>query len=120
METVTGRRFPSVEARLDGYGRYVIKDAVYPGVIAEPQSRTMGTLYKGVDPASLRRLDRYEDRLYVRRTLTVRTAQDETVSAAVYVIPEHKRWALSTKPWGKAKFARHHLRRYSERLKQVR
>ena len=119
MQAVTGRRFPSVEARLDGYGRYLIKDAVYPGVIAEPQSGTEGMLYKDIDPDSLRRLDRYEDWLYARHTLSVRTVQDESVITEVYVIPEHKRWALSTKPWDKEKFARYHLRRYLERLKQA-
>lgn len=119
MQVVTGRRFPSVEARLDGFGRYLIKDAVYPGIIAEPQSHTAGVLYRDVDPESLRRLDRYEDRLYVRRTLPVWTAQDEAVSAEVYVIPEHKRWALSFKPWNKERFAHYHLRRYLERLKQA-
>lgn len=120
MGTVTGRRFPSVEARLDGYGRYLIKNAVYPGIIAEPRSHTTGMLYKDIDPESLRRLDRYEDRLYVRRTLAVRTAHDEAVSAEVYVIPEHKRWALSFKPWGEEKFARYYLRRYLERLTPAR
>lgn len=117
MQAVTGRRFPSIEARLDGYGRYLIKHAVYPGIIAEPRSHTAGVLYKDINPNSLRRLDRYEDRLYVRRTLAVTIAQDEIVSAQVYLIPEHKRWALSFKPWEKEQFARYHLRRYLEQLK---
>jgi gamma-glutamylcyclotransferase (GGCT)/AIG2-like uncharacterized protein YtfP len=43
MEKVTGRQFPGTEAVLDNFARYRIKNAVYPGVIAEDGATTEGT-----------------------------------------------------------------------------
>ena len=116
MEAVAGRRFARIGAVLEGYACFVIKGAVYPGVVAEQGARTSGTLYTDVDPASLRRLDRYEDRTYVRRRAPVCTSSGETIEAEVYVVPTHRRWRLSAKPWIREEFARRHLMRYLARL----
>lgn len=117
MEAVTGRRFPRTGAVLEGYACYLIKGAVYPGVIGESGACTPGTLYADVDPDALRRLDRYEDGIYARRRVPVRTSHGDTVVAEVYVIPEHRRWALSARRWVREEFGRRHLARYLARLK---
>jgi gamma-glutamylcyclotransferase (GGCT)/AIG2-like uncharacterized protein YtfP len=117
LEAVTGRRFARTGAVLEGYARYRIKGAVYPGVIGESGARTPGTLYTDVDRDALRRLDRYEDGIYVRCRVPVRTSDGGTVDAEVYVIPEHRRWALSARPWAREEFGRRHLARYLARLK---
>ncbi len=56
MTAVTRRSFPRVRGVLEGYARFLIKGAVYPGVIAAACETTDGTLYTGVDARSLRLL----------------------------------------------------------------
>lgn len=119
MEKVTGRRFQASEAVLDNFARYTIKNAVYPGVIAEDGTTTEGTLYFDVDANSLHNLDVFEGSPYVRQQLPVRTPDGETVTAEVYVVAERKHVALSNEPWNKQEFARLHLRRYLETIKPV-
>jgi len=116
MEVVTGHRLPHTEAVLENYTRFLIKDANYPGVVEATGSRISGTLYTDIDPESLKRLDAYEGSIYVRRTIDVRTADNKTVTAEVYVIPARKRWMLSSKPWNKVEFARTHMKSYLARL----
>ena len=117
MEAVTGRRFPSISATLEGYARFLIKNAVYPGIIPATGERIDGTLYRNVDPRSMRRLDRYEDSLYVRRAVTVYTCDGQVTEAQTYVIPRQQRRALSSKLWDRNQFSRHHLKSYLARLR---
>jgi gamma-glutamylcyclotransferase (GGCT)/AIG2-like uncharacterized protein YtfP len=119
MEKVTGRRFPGIEAVLANFARYRIKNAVYPGVIAEDGATTEGILYFEVDADSLHRLDAFEGTPYVRTRLPVHTLNGEKVIAEVYIVAEHHRAVLTGKPWDKLEFARRHLRRYFERIKPV-
>jgi gamma-glutamylcyclotransferase (GGCT)/AIG2-like uncharacterized protein YtfP len=117
MQAVTGRSFAGVPATLHGYARYLIKNADYPAVIAEAGAVTGGTLYDDIDADTLRRLDRYEDAIYVRREVIVRTSDGESVMAESYVVPPQRRWALSSKLWDKDQFARRHLKRFLANLK---
>jgi len=116
LALVTGRHFPAVAASLDGYARYRVKNALYPAIVSEKGSRTDGTLYCDLDPASIRRLDRYEDAIYVRRSVNVRTVDGAIRPAQTYIVPEQRRWILSARRWDKMQFARHHLRRYLARF----
>ena len=112
MTTVTGRHFPAVAATLGGYARYCVKNAIYPAIVVEAGAQTEGTLYCDIDPVSLRRLDRYEDSIYVRRTVNVRTVDGAIRAAQTYIVPAQRRWILSARPWDKMHFARHHLKAY--------
>ena len=118
MAAVTGRCFSGSPATLHGYARYRVKDAAYPAIIAEAGARTPGTLYRSIDPQSLRRMDRYEDSLYVRRAVIVQTLDGFSVSANTYLVPPHRHWALSSKRWDAGQFARHDLKYYLTRLSQ--
>jgi gamma-glutamylcyclotransferase (GGCT)/AIG2-like uncharacterized protein YtfP len=118
MQAITGRTFPHCQATLEGYLCVLIKGAVYPAVVVAEGHHTEGVLYRHVDPSSLRRLDRYEDRPYVRRTLSVRLTDGSEHSAEVYLVPPHKHWMLSSNPWNNKRFAQVHLKNHLMRLKQ--
>lgn len=117
MREVTGRSFAAEPATLDGFARYRVRDADYPGLLPEPGARTDGTLYRALDAASLAALDRFEGGLYERRTLDVRTRDGASAAAQVYVVREAHRRALSREPWDKQTFARESLPGFVRRLR---
>jgi len=103
VRRLVGRTFPGVPAELEGW-RFIPPHASrsgYPEIVPDPASRVEGLLLLGVDPASLRRLDLYEEG-YVRRRVRVRT-QDGTVDAEVYVptwCAEATTLPQDPPPWG--------------------
>lgn len=99
LQTITGRRFRGMEARLPGYRCAKVRGADYPGVVADSGHETPGTLYQDLDRRSLRRLDRYEGRLYRRIRVRVLDRERREWSAYVYVVPGAKRKHLSPLPW---------------------
>jgi len=82
---VTGHRFPARAARLEGHER-IAPHGGYPYVVPAPGSHVDGLLLEGIDAASLRALDRYEDegRLYLRRPVEV-SVGDARVACETYV-----------------------------------
>jgi gamma-glutamylcyclotransferase (GGCT)/AIG2-like uncharacterized protein YtfP len=118
MRRVTGQTFAGEPATLDGFARYRVRDADYPGLVPEPGARTEGTLYRGLDADSLAALDRFEGALYERRSLDVRTRDGGPESAQVYVVREAHRHTLSRQPWNKQTFERESLTGFVERLRR--
>jgi gamma-glutamylcyclotransferase (GGCT)/AIG2-like uncharacterized protein YtfP len=117
MREVTGRSFAAEPATLEGFARYRVRDADYPGLVPEPGAQTSGTLYRALDAASLAALDRFEGALYERRTLDVRTGDGGRAAAQVYVVREAHRHTLSREPWDKQTFARESLSGFVRRLR---
>ena len=113
MEAVAGARFASVPARLDGWERVRVRDAVYPGVRAVTGASVDGRLWLDVHDAALLRLDRFEGEMYERRVVRVATA-DGARSAQVYVVPPAYVHLLEDAPWDVERFRREHLARYLE------
>ena len=113
MEAVAGARFASVTARLDGWERLCVRDAVYPGVRAAPGATVDGLLWLGVHDEALLRLDRFEGELYERRVVRVTTAEGPR-EAQVYVIPRANEHLLEPVAWDFERFRREHLARYLE------
>jgi gamma-glutamylcyclotransferase (GGCT)/AIG2-like uncharacterized protein YtfP len=119
MRAVTARSFAGEPAALDGFARYRVRDADYPGLVPEPGARTEGTLYRELDPDSLAALDRFEGALYARHTLDVERLRDGSRAAAqVYVVRDAERHTLSREPWDKAAFARDGLAAFLSRLRR--
>lgn len=85
LHALTGRYFPRRPATLDGFARIAPQHG-YPYVVPRPGSRVEGILLDGIDPASLRTLDRYEDegRLYVRTPVDA-TVDGTRIACDVYV-----------------------------------
>ena len=118
MRAVTGRSFAGEPALLEGYARYRVRDADYPGLVPEPGASTEGTLFGALDAKALTALDRFEGALYERRTLDVcRLRASDTAAAQVYVVREAHRHTLSREPWDKAAFARDRLEAFLLRLR---
>jgi len=85
LHSLTGRRFPTRRARLEGFER-VLPGRGYPYVVPRPGGRVEGLLLEEIDPASLRALDAYEDEghLYLRRPVEV-TVEGRRVPCETYV-----------------------------------
>ena len=65
-------------------------------------------MWRGIDPRSAERLDRFEGALYERRSLPVRTSEG-VIPADVYVTPADRLDELSVEPWDRLRFARESL-----------
>lgn len=99
METVTGRSFESLPATLEGYKRRKVKNEVFPGIAADPESSTKGKLYQNIDARTLKVLDAFEGNLFDRRVLPVSGENGERYNAYVYVIPDWHLNHLEEEPW---------------------
>ena len=118
MQAVTGQKFPSIDAVLDGYCRYSIKNEIYPAIITQADASVCGRLYSGLDQSILRILDDFEDVIYNRLDCEVKTAGNALINAQVYVISDAYRYLLSDKPWNIEEFRNHNLEKYIERHKK--
>lgn len=69
---LTGKTFSSSAATLEEFKKRTPPGG-HPYILPDKGSKVTGLLIRGIDPESLRRLDRYEDggRLYFRRRITV-------------------------------------------------
>ena len=114
MLQITGRRFPSEPATLEGFARSMLRGEAYPGIAPAAGARTQGTLYSGLDPESLALLDRFESELYERLELRVATASGER-SAFAWVVRSQHRMLLTDEPWDRDRFAARHLREWLAR-----
>lgn len=112
---VTGRQLPGREARLPDHRRLRVRGASYPGLRAEPGAWTRGTLYRGVDAATLRLLDDYEGALYDRVLATVES-DGGRLEAWVYVVPQSGWLHLAEEAWDPETFEREGLRAFLGRL----
>ncbi len=109
MRAVTGRDFTAQAARLRGYARFRIKDALYPGIVAQPHASIDGIVYIDLDHATLRRLDAFEGALYQRIRVRVETAGGTPVTAATYIVKPSFRRRLTSTPWSQEEFERRDL-----------
>lgn len=109
LRAVIGRLPRGQPARLEGFARYRVRGATYPGIVAEPGAATDGTLWRDVDSVALAALDRFEGAFYERLVLPVVTKSGATLQAHVYVVADARREALGPEPWDEARFERDHL-----------
>lgn len=115
MQAVTGQKLPSIDAVLNGYCRYSIKNKVYPAIIAQPDASVSGRLYSDLDQSILGILDDFEDVIYTRCDCEVKPSRDVIVNAQVYVISDLCRHLLSDKSWSIDEFRASHLGKYIKR-----
>jgi len=108
MEAVTGRRFDSCAAVLDGHRRRLLQGRVYPAIVPHRGERTEGTLYSAIDPGSLALLDAFESDLYARLTVRVTTLEGREHSAWAWVLQPAFGELLSIVEWDRDHFIREH------------
>ena len=99
IQTVTGRVYLGVTARLLDFAIYRVKNARYPGIVYSPDKETTGILYSGVTEEELIILDLFEGDLYERICLDVIGPKRKIQKAWVYVVPETKKEKLTNEPW---------------------
>lgn len=99
MIKVCGCRFSAEKATLSGYGRYLVKNEVFPAIVMEKDACTEGLLYRGIDRKSLDRLDTFEGTLYRRKQVAVTLTDGSTVDCHAYVISDCCRNLLSDRLW---------------------
>ena len=71
MTAVCGISFPSEKAFLAGYGRYLIRNEVFPAIATEKNACTEGLLYRGLNPKSIHLLDVFEGKSNYPFDLTI-------------------------------------------------
>lgn len=115
LHAVCGRRLPSRAASLAEFGRYRLRQRVYPSIVAEPGALTVGLLVEGLDAALWRCLDDWESTLYTRQTVTVQTREGAALAAQTYVLAAQHHAELDTALWSPEEFERLHLCAYMAR-----
>ncbi|WP_367025253.1 gamma-glutamylcyclotransferase family protein [Methylococcus sp. ANG] len=118
MAAVAGRAFDAVSAWLPGHARYRLRRRVYPGLRREAGAITPGTLFLGLGPRDLARLDRFEDAFYTRTEVTVSTAALGCQAAQVYLIPPRSEHLLVYRGWSLDDFIRAHGPAYVRRCRR--
>lgn len=96
---VVGREFLTVEGEVDGFSIFRVRDAPYPGIIANSGSVVRGLVYIDVDPASIARLDKFEGDFYQRQTLLIECSDGQRRAADAYVVPARNRHVLTADSW---------------------
>ncbi len=109
VHALTGRRFSSRPAVLEGFARYRVRGRSYPGIVPAPGARTAGVLFDGVDLRSLALLDRFEGDLYERREVWVCAGDGPPLAALTYVVAAGRRQCLGREPWDRDRFVARHL-----------
>ncbi len=99
-------------ATLAGYGRRALRGASYPGIVPEAGGSVAGMLVRGVSPALLAKLDRWEGAEYLRRPVRVALASGEEVPAFAYVLAPRARARALPRDWDAAAFAQRELARW--------
>ena len=115
IAAVTGLAMTGEPARLEGYARFRVRGAVYPGIRPVPGAGVDGIVYREVSARSLRLLDVFEGDLYRREPVVVGT-DGEYLSAEAWVVRPSRERLLTDRPWEPDAFRRRHLRRYLDRI----
>jgi gamma-glutamylcyclotransferase (GGCT)/AIG2-like uncharacterized protein YtfP len=111
MRAVAGRGFEHREASLPAHAAYRVLAEDFPGLVPERRGRAAGTLWWGLDERALRRLDRFEGELYVRKRVRVDTDSGRCM-AWVYLLRPLYHGRLSAQPWDYGRFRKDAMVRY--------
>jgi gamma-glutamylcyclotransferase (GGCT)/AIG2-like uncharacterized protein YtfP len=112
MEAVTGGVYDSAEAITEGYARFLLRGRIYPGMTPVQGQTTSGRVYFDVSQQAVMLLDEFEDDIYVRHLIAVRTDEGQWFNAYAYIIEPQNRAVLSINPWIREKFEKDHLTSY--------
>jgi gamma-glutamylcyclotransferase (GGCT)/AIG2-like uncharacterized protein YtfP len=120
FEAVTGLRPDARPAQLDGYERFALVGADYPGMVASPGQRVDGVVWERIDRTTLALLDRFEDDLYRRTTVQVTLGRRQRMQAQAWVVADVRRHRLTPLPWDAEAFRRDKLAAYLQDCRQFR
>lgn len=99
---VVAGRYPSAPAVVQDYARYAVRNATYPGMVAQPEASVEGVVYFNVSEADIAMLDAFEGGTYSRINVSARLQSGEMVEVQTYLFLD--RAALSEQAWEPAAF----------------
>lgn len=120
MFALTAKQFRQEAAMLYGYACYSLRDRIYPGLIAEKNKQASGVLYYDLDQESIDILDWFEDKLYIKQLVSVRTPDNKTFPAYAYKIADKYQQLVLERVWDFSLFQQQHLQHYLKRCYQIR
>lgn len=112
VAALIGRVPPGEPATLAGFARGLVRGRPYPAIRERPGAETRGIVYEGVSSRELRLLDRFEDAMYRRLGVRVRTLPGGELQAQVYVVKARHRHLITGRPWDAQRFRERHLPEY--------
>ncbi len=115
LKEVAGLALKGEAAVLQGFARHPVQGEDYPGMVPDPRQSVSGILYRGLPPAAIDRLDRFEGTEYDRCRVTVRTASGLRMPAWAYVFRTEFRSNLAPGDWDFDDFLTHHQARFRSR-----
>lgn len=116
VAAVTGLAIAGRPATVNGYARFRVRGAVYPGIRPSAADCVPGVLYPDVSARSLRLLDLFEGDLYRREEIPVRAGDGDAAMAYAWIVRPSQVRRLSDRVWEPELFRRRHLRRYLDRI----
>jgi gamma-glutamylcyclotransferase (GGCT)/AIG2-like uncharacterized protein YtfP len=106
------RALATEPATLAGYERVALRGASYPGLVPGEHAVVAGVLVRGISPALLARLDRWEGAEYTRAPVVVTLASGASAPAFVYVLAPRARHRALAHDWDASAFVRRDLARW--------
>ena len=106
--------YSQLPAVLHGYTRRQIHGEIYPGIKSLDDSSVDGVLYRNVSAGDMQTLDDFEGSYYQRRTVSVITADNQTLAAEVYEFQPRHYHLLADEDWDCEAFRDRHLQNFMQ------
>ena len=104
IQTLLGKQPRNEQAYLDGFVRYLVRDANYPGIRSQRGARVSGLIYFQMSQNDLDILNIFEGEIYELRPVTATLISGESVSTLTYVIKEQFEDILTEQDWSLEQF----------------
>ncbi len=78
-------RYSQALAEVEGYARYAVRNATYPGMVAQAGASVNGVVYFNVSEADIAMLDAFEGGDYRRVTVSARLPDGEIIPVEAYL-----------------------------------
>ena len=108
LSTILGKSFKNTEYELKNYQRFLVKDQVFPGAIAQVGASIHGRLYEDIDPHSMKILDIFESDIYHRQKID---------GYDCYLVSDDKHNLLTDTIWQPEIFEQRYYQDYLNRCK---
>jgi gamma-glutamylcyclotransferase (GGCT)/AIG2-like uncharacterized protein YtfP len=106
MAEVAGERLRCSPARLTGYRRFLVRNELYPGLVADPAGTVAGMVYYDITDHGWSRLDRFEGEMYARVPVSVQNENSTRSLVSCYVFRLEFHNLLTATEWDFAAFLR--------------
>lgn len=120
MKALTGQEFSFEDVTIVNFERRGIIGKEYPGLCEKIGSSVNGRVWFSVDEMSIQILDSFEDSIYERRVVNIKSSNSGLVEANIYVVPLANEYMLTLEPWDEYYFKNELLAEYLDMCHQFR